>query len=74
MIVRCDAPAGVQAAMIIHAAGQPAQLRDARSADPPTTAVALEAPAGIPPMPRSVLRPHLARLRLVRGKDPDAHG
>jgi hypothetical protein len=44
VIVRRDAPPGVQAAMIIHAAGQSAQLPGACAAAAPTTAVALEAP------------------------------
>ena len=43
MIVRTDAPFGVQAAMIVHAAGQSAQLPGASTALSPTTAVALEA-------------------------------
>lgn len=41
MIVRDDAPTGVQAAMIIHAAGCSAQLAGAHPATPPTIAVAL---------------------------------
>lgn len=41
MIVRDDAPTGVQAAMIIHAAGCSAQLHGAHPAAPPTIAVAL---------------------------------
>lgn len=41
MIVRSDAPTGVQAAMIVHAAGTSAQLPGASSAAPPTVAVAL---------------------------------
>jgi len=44
VIVRSDAPPGVQAAMIIHAAGESAQLPGAGSAAPPTRAVALAAP------------------------------
>lgn len=43
MIVRRDAPVGVQAAMIVHAAGESAQLRGAAAAGPPTHAVALSA-------------------------------
>ncbi len=43
MIVRSDAPAGVQLAQTIHAAGQSAQLAGADSASPPTIAVALAA-------------------------------
>ncbi|MEO8700501.1 MAG: hypothetical protein ABI867_10680 [Kofleriaceae bacterium] len=43
MIVRSDVPTGVQAAMIVHAAGHAAQLPGARSAAPPTVAVALSA-------------------------------
>jgi hypothetical protein len=41
VIVRDDAPTGVQAAMIVHAAGCSAQLPGALPAAPPTTAVAL---------------------------------
>jgi hypothetical protein len=41
VIVRDDAPTGVQAAMIVHAAGLSAQLPGASSAAPPTVAVAL---------------------------------
>lgn len=37
---------GVQAAMIIHAAGESAQLRGASAAGPPTHAVALTASEG----------------------------
>lgn len=47
MIVRSDAPFGVQAAMIVHAAGQSAQLPGASTALSPTTAVALEAPLDV---------------------------
>jgi hypothetical protein len=43
VIVRSDAPSGVQLAQTIHAAGQSAQLADAESASPPTIAVALAA-------------------------------
>ncbi len=43
MIVRTDASMGVQAAMIVHAAGQSAQLAGAFATSSPTTAVALEA-------------------------------
>lgn len=43
MIVRDDAPPGVQLAQTIHAAGWSAQLPDARAASPPTTAIALAA-------------------------------
>lgn len=43
MIVRSDAPPGVQLAQTIHAAGQSAQLPDASPASPPTIAVALAA-------------------------------
>jgi len=43
VIVRRDAPVGVQAAMIVHAAGESAQLRGAAAASPPTHAVALSA-------------------------------
>jgi hypothetical protein len=41
VIVRDDAPTGVQCAMIVHAAGQSAQLPGAISAESPTVAVAL---------------------------------
>jgi hypothetical protein len=44
VIVRSDAPTGIQAAMILHAAGESAQLPDAGAAHPPTRAVALCAP------------------------------
>ena len=44
MIVRSDAPPGVQLAQTIHAAGQSAQLPGAATAAPPTTAIALAAP------------------------------
>jgi hypothetical protein len=44
VIVRADAPVGVQLAQTIHAAGQSAQLPDAAAASPPTVAVALAAP------------------------------
>lgn len=43
MIVRSDAPVGVQAAMLVHAAGESAQLPGAGDASPPTRAVALAA-------------------------------
>jgi hypothetical protein len=43
VIVRRDAPPGVQAAMIVHAAGESAQLPGAAAAAPPTRAVALHA-------------------------------
>lgn len=43
MIVRDDAPPGVQLAQTIHAAGQSAQLPDASPASPPTVAIALAA-------------------------------
>jgi hypothetical protein len=43
VIVRSDAPVGVQLAMVIHAAGISAQLPGADAAAPPTTAVALAA-------------------------------
>jgi hypothetical protein len=43
VIVRRDAPVGVQAAMIIHAAGESAQHGGAAAAAPPTHAVALAA-------------------------------
>ena len=43
VIVRADAPRGVQLAQTIHAAGWSAQLADAQSASPPTIAVALAA-------------------------------
>ena len=43
MIVREDAPVGVQAAMIVHAAGHSAQLPGSPPAAPPTIAVALHA-------------------------------
>jgi hypothetical protein len=46
VIVRRDAPVGVQAAMIIHAAGESAQLGGAAAARPPTHAVALTASEG----------------------------
>jgi hypothetical protein len=46
VIVRDDAPAGVQAAMIVHAAGHSAQLPGASPAAPPAVAVALLAPVG----------------------------
>jgi len=44
VIVRADAPLGVQLAQTIHAAGQSAQLPGAAAALPPTIAVALAAP------------------------------
>ena len=44
MIVRADAPLGVQLAQTIHAAGWSAQLPEARAACPPTIAIALAAP------------------------------
>ncbi|HUJ57016.1 MAG TPA: hypothetical protein VLX92_00830 [Kofleriaceae bacterium] len=44
MIVRADAPLGVQLAQTIHAAGQSAQLPGARTASPPTVAIALASP------------------------------
>jgi len=44
VIVRDDAPPGVQCAQLIHAAGQSAQLPGAAAAAPPTTAIALAAP------------------------------
>jgi hypothetical protein len=43
VIVRADAPTGVQAAQAVHAAGRSAQLPEARRTDPPTTAVVLAA-------------------------------
>jgi hypothetical protein len=43
VIVRRDLPRGVQAAMIVHAAGHSAQLPGALDAAPPTTAVVLAA-------------------------------
>jgi hypothetical protein len=43
VIVRDDAPPGVQIAQTIHAAGQSAQLRGASTASPPTVAIALAA-------------------------------
>ena len=43
VIVRDDAPLGVQLAQTIHAAGQSAQLPNAGTASPPTVAVALAA-------------------------------
>lgn len=43
MIVRSDAPIGVQLAQTVHAAGCSAQLPGACSAAPPTIAVALAA-------------------------------
>jgi hypothetical protein len=43
VIVRDDAPTGVQVAQTIHAAGQSAQLPGAGTASPPTVAVALAA-------------------------------
>jgi hypothetical protein len=43
VIVRADVPLGVQAAMIVHAAGHSAQLPGAGSAAPPAIAVALHA-------------------------------
>jgi len=43
VIVRDDAPPGVQLAQTIHAAGQSAQLPGAGPASPPTIAVALAA-------------------------------
>lgn len=43
MIVRDDLPPGIQAAMIVHAAGSSAQLPAASRATPPTVAVALHA-------------------------------
>jgi hypothetical protein len=44
VIVRDDAPIGVQIAQTIHAAGWSAQLPGANAAAPPTTAIALAAP------------------------------
>ncbi len=43
MIVRADAPLGVQVAQTIHAAGWSAQLPAASSVSPPTVAIALAA-------------------------------
>jgi len=43
VIVRSDAPPGVQLAQTIHAAGQSAQLSGADPAAPPTIAIALAA-------------------------------
>ena len=43
MIVRSDAPVGVQLAQTIHAAGCSAQLPGAERTAPPATAIALEA-------------------------------
>jgi hypothetical protein len=43
VIVRRDLPRGVQAAMIVHAAGHSAQLPGARAASPPAIAVVLAA-------------------------------
>jgi len=43
VIVRRDAPRGVQLAQTIHAAGQSAQLADASATSPPTVAIALAA-------------------------------
>jgi hypothetical protein len=43
VIVRDDAPLGVQLAQTIHAAGQSAQLPGAHTAAPPTIAVSLAA-------------------------------
>jgi hypothetical protein len=45
VIVRDDAPVGVQLAQTIHAAGWSAQLPGAGSSSPPTIAIALAAPA-----------------------------
>ena len=44
MIVRDDAPPGVQLAQTIHAAGRSAQLPGADAAAPPAIAIALAAP------------------------------
>ena len=46
VIVRADAPTGVQLAQTIHAAGHSAQLPGAHTAAPPTIAIALAASAG----------------------------
>jgi hypothetical protein len=56
VIVRSDAPTGVQLAMTVHAAGQSAQLPGALEAAPPTIAVALVAS----PAELATLAAHLA--------------
>ena len=60
---------GVQAAMIIHAAGASAQLPDAESTGPPTHAVALTAaPAELARLARTLA---IAGLPLVLIHEPD---
>ena len=69
MIVRSDAPPGVQLAQTIHAAGQSAQLPDAGAASPPTTAVALAAsPHELAELARSLAA---AGVRHVLVHEPD---
>ena len=69
VIVRDDAPPGVQLAQTIHAAGQSAQLAGASPTTPPTIAIALAAP----PAELAVLARALAEagVRHVRVHEPD---
>lgn len=65
---------GVQAAMIIHAAGASAQLPDAESTGPPTHAVALTAaPAELARLARTLAIAGLP-LALIHEPDPPWRG
>lgn len=69
MIVRRDAPQGVQIAQTIHAAGWSAQLPEAGHASPPTIAIALEAaPAELAALARALAD---AGVRHVLVHEPD---
>jgi hypothetical protein len=69
VIVRSDVPTGVQAAMIVHAAGDSAQLPGAHRAAPPCIAVALAAdPDELAALVRALLAEDLPHV-LVREPD-----
>jgi hypothetical protein len=70
VIVRRDAPPGVQLAQTIHAAGWSAQLPDAGPAAPPATAIALAASADeLATLARTLAE---ASVRHVLVHEPDA--